>query len=173
MQSTGPTEGPRSPGAPAANAGADQIIPVTATATLFGQVTAPLGNAVTRWRVYSGPGNATIANPNVAVTTATFPVPGLYTLMLSEDDGVHAVAFDAVVIRVTLPLTAQASGNDIIVQFPSVVGQRYRVEHSDDLVTGPWTVLADNLAGTGAAFQVPQPNAISLGQQFYRVVILP
>ncbi len=173
VQSTGPTEGPRSPGAPAANAGADQIIPVTATATLFGQVTAPLGNAVTRWRAYSGPGNATIANPNVAVTTATFPVPGLYTLMLSEDDGVHAVAFDAVVIRVTLPLTAQASGNDIIVQFPSVVGQRYRVEHSDDLVTGPWTVLADNLAGTGAAFQVPQPNAIPLGQQFYRVVILP
>lgn len=173
VQSTGPTEGPRSPGAPSANAGPDQTIPLTATATLPGVVTAPLGSAVTYWRLYSGPGNVTIANPNVAVTTATFNVPGVYTLMLSEDDGVHAVAYDAVIIRVTLPLTAQTSGNDVTVQFPSVVGQRYRVERTGDLLAGPWTILADNLAGTGANVSIPHSNAIPLGQQFYRVSLVP
>ena len=173
VQSTGPTEGPRSAGAPSASAGGDQTIPLTATATLFGQVAAPLGGATTRWRLYSGPGNAAIENPNVAVTTATFSTAGLYTMMLSEDDGVHAVAYDAAIIRVTLPLAVQASGNDVIVQFPSVVGQRYRLEHTGDLLAGPWSILADNLAGNGANFIVPHPNAIPLGQQYYRVSLLP
>ena len=173
VQSTGSTEGPRSPGAPSASAGPDQTIPLTNAAILPGQITAPLGGAVTLWRKVSGPGTVAIANPNTAATTATFGVPGTYTLMLSTDDGVHTVAYDAAVIRVTLPLTVQSSGNDAIVQFPSQVGQRYRVEHTDDLVAGPWSVLADNLAGTGATFQVPHPNAISSGSQFYRVLLLP
>ena len=34
-------------------------------------------------------------------TTASFSAPGVYTLMLSADDGVHAVAYDAVVVSVT------------------------------------------------------------------------
>ena len=41
-------------------------------------------------------GNAALTN-----TTATFSAPGVYTLELSADDGVHAVAYDAVVIVVT------------------------------------------------------------------------
>ena len=64
-------------------------------------------------------------------------------------------------------------GNDVFVQFPSQVGQRYRVEHTADLTAGAWTILADNLAGTGAMLQVPHVNAIALGEQFYRVSILP
>ena len=41
------------------------------------------------------------ANANQAATTATLPGPGTYTFLLSADDGVHAVAYDAVVVRVT------------------------------------------------------------------------
>src|SRR2546422_4343348 len=36
IQSTGPTEGPRSPGAPTANAGSDQTVPFGSPATLQG-----------------------------------------------------------------------------------------------------------------------------------------
>jgi hypothetical protein len=43
----------------------------------------------------------TIVDAAMTNTTATFSVPGVYTLELSADDGVHAVAYDAVVITVT------------------------------------------------------------------------
>jgi hypothetical protein len=45
-------------------------------------------------------GNSTQTN-----TTATFSAPGVYTLLLSASDGVHAVANDAVNITVTQNLT--------------------------------------------------------------------
>src|SRR5204862_784591 len=41
------------------------------------------------------------ANASQAATNVTINVPGTYTFMLSTDDGVHAVAYDAVVVRVT------------------------------------------------------------------------
>jgi len=53
------------------------------------------------WKVYSGPPGVVFANPNQASTTVTINSPGTYTFLLSADDGVHAVAYDAVVIRVT------------------------------------------------------------------------
>jgi hypothetical protein len=53
------------------------------------------------WKLYSGPGGVTFGNPAQTNTTATFSVPGVYTLELSADDGIHAVAYDAVVITVT------------------------------------------------------------------------
>ena len=51
--------------------------------------------------MYSGPGTVTFGNAAQTNTTAKFSAPGVYTLELSADDGVHAVAYDAVVITVT------------------------------------------------------------------------
>jgi hypothetical protein len=56
---------------------------------------------VIQWRLYSGPGTVTFANAALTNTTANFSAPGIYTLELSADDGVHAVGYDAVVITVT------------------------------------------------------------------------
>ena len=173
VQSTGPAEGPRSPGAPTANAGPDQVVSMTMPTILAGNVNAPLGNATVRWRMYTGPAPTTFGDSTAATTTATFGTPGSYTLMLSADDGTHAVAYDATAVQVNIPLAAQRSGNDASVQFPSMVGQRYRVEHTGDLAAGPWILLVDNLAGTGSILQIPHPNAVALGSQFYRVLILP
>jgi hypothetical protein len=100
VQTTGPSEGPRSAGAPSVNAGPDQVLSSTGNTTLNGTVNDPSQNAVVRWNLYSGPGAVTFANSAQANTTATFNAPGTYTLMLSADDGVHAVAYDAVVITV-------------------------------------------------------------------------
>ena len=98
---TGSTEGPRSAGAPMANAGADQLAEVGGTIALAGSVVDPGGRAVVQWRMYSGPAGVTFANANQPTTNATFSAPGVYTLRLSADDGVHAVGYDAVVVRVT------------------------------------------------------------------------
>jgi hypothetical protein len=101
IQTTGPAEGPRSPGAPSVNAGADQFLEAATTISLNGSVSDPSGTAAVLWKVYSGPAGVSFANANQAATTATVSAPGTYTFMLSADDGVHAVAHDAVVVRVT------------------------------------------------------------------------
>jgi hypothetical protein len=101
IQTTGTTEGPRSPGAPTVDAGADQIVELAAGApTLNGVVNAPSGSATIQWKLYSGPASVAFGNPNSGNTTVSFSQPGSYTLELSADDGVHAVAYDAIVMKV-------------------------------------------------------------------------
>jgi hypothetical protein len=99
IQTTGPTEGPRSPGAPSVNAGPDQTV-ATLSAALNGTVTIPSGSAAILWKLYSGPAMASIIAPNAAATNVNFTQSGIYTFELSADDGVHAVAYDAVIVNV-------------------------------------------------------------------------
>jgi K319-like protein len=101
VQTTGPTEGPRSAGAPGVDAGPDQFLEWPTNISLTGSVNDPSGRATITWKLYSGPAGVSFANANQAATTATINGPGTYTFMLSADDGVHAVAYDAVVVRVT------------------------------------------------------------------------
>ncbi len=170
VQSTGPTGGPRSPGAPTASAGVDQFIPFGAVATLHG-VVATMGSVpAVQWAMYSGPGTVTFGNAAQPGTTAAFSLPGTYTLMLSADDGIHAVAYDAVTIHVAVSVTGSSSGDDFLIRFPSIVGHTYRVEWSADLSS--WATLADNLSGTGEVIQITDANALSQAKRFYEVVVL-
>jgi len=115
VQTTGPTGGPRSPGAPTANAGPDQSIVSGSAAQLQGSVNFTGAPPVIQWRRYAGPGTVNFANAAQTNTSVNFSGPGVYTLMLSADDGVHAVAYDAVVITVSQPfqLTATRSGTNV------------------------------------------------------------
>jgi hypothetical protein len=101
IQTTGTNEGPRSPGAPVANAGPDQTVMPGQPTTLPGFVSFSNTAPMIQWQSYSGPGTVTFGNAAQTNTTATFSAPGVYTLELSADDGVHAVAYDAVVITVS------------------------------------------------------------------------
>jgi len=168
VQTTDATSGPRSAGAPIVDAGPDQNVEFGATITLTGSITGT-GTAV-QWKLYSGPGTLALENASLANTTATFSLPGNYTLMLSADDGVHAVAYDAVVIHVTLPVSINQTGNVVSVSFPSLTGHTYRVEQSTDLVA--WAILADNLSGTGNPITVPDPASSTAARAFYRVSVL-
>ncbi len=102
VQATGPTEGPRSPGAPAANAGSDQTITGT-IATLSGSIAAPNGSAAVQWRLYSGPAPVNIANPYTMSTSVTFTQSGSYTFLLSGDDSVHAVVINVQITSTPTP----------------------------------------------------------------------
>jgi hypothetical protein len=101
IQTTGPAEGPRSPGAPSVDAGPDQFLEWPVNISLGGSVNDPSGRASVLWRIYSGPAGVSFANANQATTTATISAPGSYTFMLSADDGTHVLGYDAVVARVT------------------------------------------------------------------------
>jgi hypothetical protein len=115
VQSTGPTGGPRSPGAPVASAGPGQSVPIFQSIQLQGYVTFTGPPPAIQWKLYSGPGMVTFANAQQTNTTASFNAPGVYTLELSANDGIHAVAYDAAVFTVTsgLSLSAAQNGSNI------------------------------------------------------------
>jgi hypothetical protein len=172
VQSTGATQGPRSAGAPSASAGSAQFVQFGTTVSLPGSVSSPSGTPVVAWTQYSGPGTVTFGNAAQAATTATFNLPGTYKLMLSADDGVHAVAYDAVTIHVLLQAEGLASGNDFVVRFPALAGRVYQLEESTDLSATSWTNLSGNIGGSGLV-QYPVINALSQPRRFYRVKVLP
>jgi len=164
IQTTGPTQGPRSPGAPIVNAGADQFVSLGQSAQLRGAVlytnTAPLA---TLWRLYAGPGTVAFNDANQTNSTATFSAAGVYTLLLSASNGVHTTAFDAVIVTVqdTLRLTITRSGSNVVLGW---TGGRspYTVQACPDLAVGQWSsVLTTN--GTNARVSTP-PTA-----RFFRV----
>ena len=66
VQTTGPNEGPRSPGAPTVSAGPDQFVELGTAVTLHGVVNVPAGNATVQWKLYSGPNDAAIADASSA-----------------------------------------------------------------------------------------------------------
>lgn len=63
-----------------------------------------------------------------------------------------------------------ASGNDLMVSFPTVAGKTYRLERSATLQPGSWATVQDNIAGTGGVVTITDANAASQAKSFYRVV---
>src|SRR5438067_10113332 len=96
----GPTEGPRSLGAPTVDSGPDQVIGIDDIATLNAVINAPNAAATINWRLYSGPAAVQLTNPNTVTASASFSAPGNYTFMVSVTDNIHTVAYDAVIIKV-------------------------------------------------------------------------
>lgn len=143
VQSTGATEGPRSPGAPSANAGPDQPAAPGVPVQLQGGVTFSNTPPAIQWRLYSGPGTVTFGNTVQTNTTATFSVPGSYTLMLSADDGVHAVAYDAVVITVAsgILLNATPAGTNVHLTWTGGAAP-FVIERTPSLSPPTWSVQA-------------------------------
>jgi hypothetical protein len=102
IEPTGENEGPRSVGAPTVDAGVDRSAVVGEAISFEGVVTGT-GTTIT-WYAYPyepQPGTITFGTADAASTTATFDTPGDYTVMLKAADGVHAIAFDAVIVHVT------------------------------------------------------------------------
>ena len=67
----------------------------------------------------------------------------------------------------------QASGSDMRLHFPTVSGKTYRLERSHTLQAGSWTIVADNITGTGAEVQVTDTGGAAQSRRFYRVVVVP
>ena len=98
--------------APQVNAGADQTVPWSKSASLAGKVKddglpkSP-GKVTTLWTKVDGPGTVTFAKAASAQTTATFGAHGTYVLRLEASDGVLTVSDDVTII-VTPPPPNQA-----------------------------------------------------------------
>jgi hypothetical protein len=163
VQSTGPTGGPRSPGAPSASAGPGQTVAPGSPVQLQGFLNFTGAPPVIQWKLYSGPAVVNFANPAQTNTTATFTAPGNYTLMLSASDGVHAVAYDAVHFSVTqtISLSITRLGTNLSLNW-SGGSPPYLIETSDTVPGTIWVSVATNNTSTA----VLSPNGSS---RFYRI----
>ena len=163
IQTTGANEGPRSPGAPAANAGLDQSVTLAAPTQLQGFVNFTGAPPVVQWKLYSGPGTVTFGNAAQTNTTATFTAPGIYTLMLSADDSVHAVAYDAVIFTVSSVITVTATRAGTNVNLIWTGGSPpFVVEKADALPATPWSGVVTT-SSQNASMPITNLN------QFFRV----
>jgi hypothetical protein len=160
---TGPNEGPRSPGAPTTNAGADQSVAPGQPVTLQGFVSYTGAAPEIRWKLYSGPGLASFGDATETNTTVSFNGPGSYTLTLSAADGIHAVAYDAVVITVTsgISITVERAGADLNLSWTGGAPP-FVVERAEALPGAVWSTVATTDA---RAANVPLADASS----FFRV----
>jgi len=163
IQSTGTNEGPRSAGAPVANAGPDQTVSFGLAASLPGFVNFSIEPPVIQWRLSSGPGPVTFGNATQTNTTAIFSAPGVYTLELSADDGVHAVAYDAAVITVADVINVTAMRNGLTLNLNWTGGAPpFVVQRTGTLPVGPWSgVVTTSLQNAS----VPMTNTAD----FFRV----
>jgi hypothetical protein len=163
IQTTGGEEGPRSPGAPTAGAGLDQSISFGQQAQLQGVVVFSGTPPNIQWKEYSGAGTVTFTDAAQTNTTASFSAPGVYTLMLSADDGVHSVAYDAVVITVTqmISLTATRVGTNLNLTWTGGTSP-FVIERSDSLLANFWSGIVTTSVQNAS---IP----ISNGMEFFRV----
>jgi len=68
--------------------------------------------------------------------------------------------------------TIQKDANTIRIQFTSVLDRFYCVERATTFLA-EWTVVADNIRGTGALVEVTDSASINSSSQLYRVRLLP
>jgi len=163
IQTTGETEGPRSPGAPAAFAGADQFVALGQPASLLGVVTATNAPTTNQWKLYSGPGAVAFGDASQTNTSATFTAPGVYTLLFSADDRIHAVAYDAVVVTVTQAISVAISRATTNVSLSWTGGAPpYVVESAGVLSSNAWSTL---LMTNGRSATLP----LAVTNDFFRV----
>jgi hypothetical protein len=140
IQTTGTNEGPRSAGAPVADAGPDQATPVGQPFKLQGAVLFTGAPPVISWKLYSGTGPVIFGDATLTNTTANFSAPGIYTLELSANDGVHAVAYDAVVITVTnsISVSIALTGTNVNVSWAGGLPP-YVLQRTDELPAAAWS----------------------------------
>ena len=95
-----------------------------------------------------------------------FPRP-LGPAAVSGGDGSDIGAYEAdPILRI---LSIQPSGSDILVNYNTIFGRVYQV-HGENSLTGFWTVLATNIAGSGGIMQCVDTNGSGQPQRFYRAM---
>ncbi|MGD0650199.1 MAG: S8 family serine peptidase [Verrucomicrobiia bacterium] len=99
----------------------------------------------------------------------------LASLGLADSDGDGMINYSEIlagtnlrdsssVLRIT---TITRNNFDLLVTFSSVTNRSYRLERTDDLTSGAWTTVTNNISGTGAPLTLADPAATATNSQFF------
>jgi hypothetical protein len=95
------------------------------------------------------------------------------TLIFEQDTGAGGSAFFDNVSLLVDPqpqITSITAGKtNSLISFSSILGATHEVQTRDDLSTGSWSVLTNNIAGTGDIIQIGDQFSPSQQKRFYRV----
>ena len=143
-----------------ADGGPDQTVQSGDDVRLAGHVAFSNTPPSILWRLYSGPDTPTFANAARTNSTVTFSAPGSYTLVLSADDGVHAVACDAVVIHVVagIRLLIERLGADVRLSWTGG-SSPFTLERKISLTAPQWETVTTTDA---RVFNVPLSGSAAL-----------
>jgi hypothetical protein len=92
-------------------------------------------------------------------------VAGTNTLRVTSGNNINANYFMLLAIQ-PITISATASGNNVVISFPTQAGKSYRVFSEASLTSGSWTQVG-NIGGDGSVKSVSAPETAS--QQFYQV----
>jgi hypothetical protein len=150
--------------APVVSAGPNLSITLPAAANLNGSATddgLPAPPTLTvQWTKSSGPGTVTFANPNVAVTTATFSAAGVYVLRLTaSDSALSSFAETQVTVAPANQAPVVNAGPDKAITFPGTAAITGTVT-DDGLPTPPTLIIAwTKTSGPGTVTFTPANTA--------------
>ena len=121
--------------------------------------------------------NATNLTLNVA-TAAALPMPAYVTTPSSSSGNSNLSGSSGSPVSIGTGNIPQVSSvtkitEGMTFQFSTVIGRTYRLEGTEDMASGRWTVLVDNIQGTGTFLQMIDPSYIFHPHYFYRIVVLP
>ncbi|MDB2386329.1 PKD domain-containing protein, partial [Shewanella sp.] len=154
--------------APIVNAGIDQSIALTSSATLTASVSDDglSGPLTEQWSMLSGPGLASFTHDDAAITEVRFDTAGRYTLRFTVNDAEFSSSDDVVITvnaeQANQPPVANA-GRDQTVTVPSTVtlqssftddGKSTPITHFWRQVSGPQTVVFSDATAASPSFSV-------------------
>ena len=65
------------------------------------------------------------------------------------------------------------AANDMRVSFTTDLGNNYALQRRDNVNSGAWSTVVNNVVGTGATVTATNPGAAAVATGFYRVQALP
>ena len=63
------------------------------------------------------------------------------------------------------------SGNDVTVNFTTIIGKTYALEASNTLLSSSWATVQSGISGTGGTVQITDTGGASQPKRFYRIVV--
>jgi hypothetical protein len=81
------------------------------------------------------------------------------------------VIYRCVPALLTAPVitSLQLAGADVRIRFTTLTNKLYGVDYRNDLATGSWASLTNNVTGTGGIITITDPGAASRSRRFYRI----
>ena len=125
---------------------------------------AAIGGAANGIKIFGTTG--TVVNSGTIEATGSFAT-GIYLY------GGGSVTNQAATVAVTVDVNfsaALAGSGQIVLQWQTMPGKRYRIEQRTSIDSASWTALQPDLTAGSSSLSVT--NSIGTGSQFYRIVLM-